>query len=95
MKKYILNDKKYDSIYEVNATTNYLKALHEENFYYILDLIYGCDFDVEINKDGTINLIDLQGAYLGGFESYENFENIFDACNRLNDSFLFDYYNIR
>lgn len=83
-----------DFIYEQKATKDYIKAMKEENFNYILYLISGCEFDIEINTDGTINLIDLQGAYLGGFDSYENFTDIFEACQRLEGSFLYDYYKI-
>ena len=92
MKRYFLKD--YNNIYEFKATKDYIKAMAKENFGYILSLIAGCEFDIEINKDGTINLIDLQGAYLGGEDSYENFNNIFDACERLEGSFLRDYYGI-
>ena len=94
MKKYKMNDDIFNNIYEVNATQKYIKAMNQENFNYIIYLINECEFDIEINKDGTINLIDLQSTYLGGFESYENFENIFDACTRLEGSFLFDYFGI-
>ena len=94
MKKYKLNDNNYNDIYEVNSTIKYLKALKNEDFQEILNLIEGCEFGIEINENGTINLIDSQGAYLGGVESYENFENIFDACQRLEGSFLYDYFKI-
>lgn len=94
MNKYKLNSDKYNNIYEVYNTINYIKALKNEDFKYILNLIEGCEFEIEINKNGTINLIDLQGAYLGGSESYENFEDIFVAVERLEGSFLFDYYGI-
>lgn len=66
MKRYKMNDKSFNNIYEVNETKKYLKAMNQENFNYILYLIYECEFDIEINQNGTINLIDLQNAYLGG-----------------------------
>ena len=92
MKRYYLKD--WENIYDFISTKDYIKNKREENYDYILDLIMGCEFDIEINKDGTINLIDLQDAYLGGVESYKNFKDIFDACTRLEGSFLCDYYNI-
>lgn len=94
MKKYKLKNNYYSNIYELVATKKYIKALHDENFKYILNLINDCEFDIEINENGTINLIDLQGAYLGDFESYQNFNDIFEACQRLDGSFLFDYFGI-
>ena len=81
-------------ILSVIETDLYIKAMENEDFETILDYIYGCDFDIEINENGTINLIDEQGAYLGGADSYENFEDIFEACKRLEGSFLVDYYGI-
>lgn len=92
MKKYKSNT--WLSIYDFIATRNYIKAMKNQNFEYIRDLIEGCEFEIEINPDGSINLIDLQWAYLGGVESYENFNDIFSACERLEGSFLRDYYNI-
>ena len=91
-KKYILKD--YESLDSFIETKEYIKAMKNENFNYILELIINCDFDIEINTDGTINLWDLQGAYLGGVESYENFANIFEACERLEGCFLYDYFKI-
>ena len=73
---------------------NYSLALENEDIGVLSSYIYGCDFDIEINKSGLLDLIDMQGAYLGGVESYENFENILDTLDRLSDSFLYDYYGI-
>jgi hypothetical protein len=93
--KYYLSDKmNYENIYQLKVTKEYVKAMNNEDLWYIVDLIYGCEFDIEINENGTINLIDLQEAYLGGADSYENFEDIFAACERLEGSFLVDYYGI-
>ena len=71
---------------------NYEIALENEDTQYMLDLIYGCEFDIEINKNGKLDLIDLQGAYLGG--DYDNFETIAEALGRLSVSYLYDYYGI-
>ena len=90
--KYYLKD--YDNIYDFIATKDYINAQNKEDFDYIVDLINGCEFDIEINTDGTINLIDLMEVYLGGADSYENFVDVFSACSRLEGSFLYDYYNI-
>lgn len=92
MKKYTLKD--YENIEEFIATRDYIKAMKEENFDYIVYLIESCEFEIEINENGTINLIDLQGAYLGDIGSYDNFENVFMACERLEGSFLRDYFGI-
>lgn len=90
--KYYLKD--YDNISEFIATKDYINAQNKEDFNYIVNLINGCEFDIEINPDGTINLIDLMEVYLGGADSYENFTDVFSACGRLEGSFLYDYYNI-
>ena len=71
---------------------NYEIALENEDTQYMLDLIYGCEFDIEINKNGKLDLIDLQGAYLGG--DYDNFETIAEVLGRLSGSYLYDYYGI-
>ena len=47
---------------------------------------------MEINKNGTLNLIDLQNVYLGG--GYSNFETIESALGRLSGSYLYDYFGI-
>lgn len=90
--RYTLKD--YDNIEEFIATRDYVKAMNNEDFNYIVDLIEGCEFEIEVNENGTINLIDLQGAYLGDIDSYDNFEDVFNACARLEGSFLYDYYGI-
>lgn len=92
--KYKLNDSNYNSIYEIIETNEYIKAMNNQDFKKILEYIHECEFDIEINTDGTINLIDLQGAYLGDIDSYENFIDIFQACERLEGSFLYDYFKI-
>jgi len=89
-----LKDMNFDNIYQLKATKDYVRAMNNEDFNEILEYICGCDFDIEINTDGTINLIDEQGAYLGGYDSYENFTDVFSACERLEGSFLCDYYGI-
>ena len=71
---------------------NYEIALENEDTQYMLDLIYGCEFDIEINKNGKLDLIDLQGVYLGG--DYDNFETIAEVLGRLSGSYLYDYYGI-
>ena len=68
--------------------------MQNEDIEKMLDYIYGCEFDLEINKNGTLNLIDLQNAYLGGTESYINFETIESALGRLSGSYLYDYFGI-
>lgn len=90
--KYKLKD--YDNIYHFIATREYLKALKNEDFKYILSLISDCEFDIEINPDGTLNLIDLQGVYLGGEDSYEGYQDVFDLCNRLEHTYFYDYFGI-
>lgn len=105
--KYVnIQDFEYKKLYNENIETiddyifyeienyNYNLAIENEDIMYLLKYIYGCEFDIEINKNGKINLIDLQGVYLGGAESYENFDTIQDALDRLNGSFLYDYFGI-
>lgn len=83
-----------DYIYQFIDEYNYIKAVENEDIKYLVRLIYGCEFDIEINDEGKINLIDLQGAYLGGAETYEGFENIENAVNRLSGTYFYDYYGI-
>lgn len=83
-----------DYIYKVIEEYNYLKAFENEDTNFLLEYIYGCEFDLEINKDGTLDLIDLQEVYLGGVESYEGFEEITGVVDRLSISYLYDYYGI-
>lgn len=107
MYKYVnIQDFEYKKLYNENIETiddyifyeienyNYNLAIENEDIMYLLKYIYGCEFDIEINKNGKINLIDLQNAYLGGAESYENFDTIQDALDRLSGSFLYDYFGI-
>lgn len=81
-----------DYIYYLISQYNYEIALKNEDTQYMLDLIYGCEFDIEINEKGNLDLIDLQGVYLGG--EYEDFETIRAALGRLSGSYLYDYYGI-
>lgn len=60
----------------------------------IAGYIYGCEFDIMVDKEGKIYLKDLQGAYLGGVDTYENFETIIEASERLEGSFYRDYYGM-
>ena len=71
---------------------NYEIALENEDTQYMLYLIYGCEFDIEINKNSKLDLIDLQGVYLG--EDYDNFETIAEVLGRLSGSYLYNYYGI-
>lgn len=81
-----------DYIYYLISQYNYEIALKNEDIEFMLNLIYGCEFDIEINKNGKLDLIDLQGAYLGG--DYDNFETIAEVLGRLSGSYLYDYYGI-
>lgn len=81
-----------DYIYYLIKQYNYEKALENEDTQYMLDLIYGCEFDIEINENGKLDLIDLQGAYLG--RNYDNYETIAEVLGRLSNSYLYDYYGI-
>lgn len=83
-----------DYIYYLIENYNFELTMQNEDIEEMLDYIYGCEFDLEINKNGTLNLIDLQNAYLGGKESYINFETIDSALGRLSGSYLYDYFGI-
>ena len=39
MKVYILNDNVYDNIHEVKATKDYIEAMKNQNFNYILNFV--------------------------------------------------------
>jgi len=81
-----------DYIYYLIENYNFELTMQNEDIEKMLDYIYGCEFDLEINKNGTLNLIDLQNAYLGG--NYSNFETIDSALGRLSGSYLYDYFGI-
>lgn len=81
-----------DYIYYLIENYNFEIAMQNEDIEKMLDYIYGCEFDLEINKNGTLNLIDLQNAYLGG--NYSNFGTIDSALGRLSGSYLYDYFGI-
>lgn len=71
---------------------NYNLAKENEDIQMLQEFIEGCEFDIMINKDGTLDLKDLQYAYLGGVDTYEGFEDIESASGRLEGSFYNDYY---
>lgn len=81
-----------DYIYYLIENYNFELTMQNEDIEEMLDYIYGCEFDLEINKNGTLNLIDLQNVYLGG--NYSNFETIDSALGRLSGSYLYDYFGI-
>lgn len=81
-----------DYIYYLIENYNFELTMQNEDIEKMLDYIYGCEFDLEINKNGTLNLIDLQNVYLGG--GYSNFETIDSALGRLSGSYLYDYFGI-
>ena len=83
-----------DYIYCVIENYNSEIAMQNQDINKMLYYIYGCEFEVEITENGKINLIDLQNAYLGGKESYINFETIDSALGRLSGSYLYDYFGI-
>lgn len=72
---------------------NFELALENEDIEMLVDYIHGCEFDIDINKDGTLDLIDNLGAYWGDWESYQGFETIENIIYRLN-IYLYDYYKI-
>lgn len=82
-----------DYIYYLIENYNFELTMRNEDIEKMLDYIYGCEFDLEINKNGTLNLIDLQNMYLGG--NYSNFETIDSALGRLSGSYLYDYFGIK
>lgn len=81
-----------DYIYYLIENYNFELTMQNEDIKKMLYYIYCCEFDLEINKNGTLNLIDLQNAYLGG--NYSNFETIESALGRLSGSYLYDYFGI-
>lgn len=81
-----------DYIYYLIENYNFELTMQNEDIEEMLEYIYGCEFDLEINKNGTLNLIDLQNVYLGG--NYSNFETIDSALGRLSGSYLYDYFGI-
>lgn len=81
-----------DYIYYLIENYNFELTMQNEDIEEMLDYIYGCEFDLEINKNGTLNLIDLQNVYLG--DNYSNFETIDSALGRLSGSYLYDYFGI-
>lgn len=87
-------ESKEDYIYNKIATYNLQLALENEDIGEILLYIYDCEFDIDINKNGTLNMVDMQGAYLGGADSWENFDTILSAFDRISGAYLYDYFGI-
>ena len=83
-----------DYIYNKIATYNLELALENEDIEELLYYIYNCDFNIEINKNGILDIIDMQGAYLGGEDSWENFDTISSAFDRISGAYLYDYFGI-
>ena len=83
-----------DYIYNKIATYNLQLALENEDIEEILWYIYDCEFDIDINKNGTLDMVDMQGAYLGGADSWENFDTISSAFDRISGAYLYDYFGI-
>jgi hypothetical protein len=54
------------------------------------ELLLNLDFELEVNEDGTLSLIDLQRAYLGGIGD-ETFNNYAEVLQRL-DMYAHDYW---
>ena len=54
------------------------------------DFLFEMDFNYKINKDNEIQLIDLQGANLGGIEE-ETFSNVSQIIERL-ETYIDDYF---
>ena len=72
-------------------TDKVVKAMEVGDTKVLLKMIHDCEFEVLVNKDGTLSLEDLQGGNLAGIES-EKFETITDVCERLEDSYFEDYF---
>lgn len=85
---------KEDYIYNRIAIYNLQLALNNEDIEILLSYIYGCDFNIEINQNKTLDIIDMQDAYLGGIESWKNFDTISSAFGRISGACLYDCFGI-
>ena len=84
-----------DYIYSLICNYNYYLAVQNEDIKAILFLIYDCEFEIEINANRTLDLIDLQEAYLGAdYNEYKNFEDIMECQARLCNTYFYDYFGI-
>lgn len=83
-----------DYIYNRIEIYNLGLALINEDIEILLDYIYGCEFEIDINKNGTLDIIDMQGAYLGGKDSWKNFDTISSAFGRISGAYLYDYFGL-
>lgn len=83
-----------DYIYNRIEIYNLGLALINEDIEILLDYIYGCEFEIDINKNGILDIIDMQGAYLGGKDSWENFDTISSAFGRISGAYLYDYFGL-
>ena len=83
-----------DYIYNRIEIYNLGLALINEDIEILLDYIYGCEFEIDINKNDTLDIIDMQGAYLGGKDSWENFDTISSAFGRISGAYLYDYFGL-
>lgn len=86
-------EEELEEMITINATNEYLQAFRNNEIDKLLQYIYECEFDVYINEEGKLQLIDLQKANLGNIEE-ETFETIQDVCERLEGSYFKDYHCI-
>ncbi len=103
LKKYINKEEKNKILEEYETIDDYFSilidnynfelAFENKDIENLLYYIYGCEFDIDVNQNGTLDLIDRQGAYLGDWESYQGFLTIEDIIYRL-EIYLYDYFGI-
>ena len=61
----------------------------ELNYKNVPPILSHIEFDMDVNPNGTLSLIDLQEAYLGdiGIRKFNNYREMFDALS----SYFYDY----
>ena len=60
---------------------------------FAIEIIEQCDFALGVDENEKLYLDDLQEGWLGGYDSYQNFDTLKDALDRL-DTFTNDYVYI-
>ena len=85
---------KYDYLYEIIATRGYLEAKNSQNIDELIGYIQECEFTIEIDSNGLIDLIDDQNDY--GYIRFSGFKDIYEVCKCLEErDYFYDYFNVK
>ena len=89
---------KYENVVYVDckhiATREYLEAKNSQNIDELIGYIQECEFTIEIDSNGLIDLIDDQSDY--GYIRFSGFKDIYEVCKCLEErDYFYDYFNVK